>query len=414
MEEDRDIEIPQYFVCPISLQIMKDPVTAVTGITYDRDSIESWLAKSRGTATCPVTKQPLPKDSALTPNHTLRRLIQAWCVTNAKSGVDRIPTPKAPLDGARVLRLVRDLQSDHLCLRTLKRLDELGSENERNRRCMAEAGVAEAMIPLIIKFARERRMDGLAECLRILNWTCCSSRPELKLLVQENYDLVDSLSWILQRNMGRNSNIPVKSSAMVALKWIAEVASVVLLDGLKPEIFKSIVNAMREVRTSQQGIKSALQVLIETCPWARNRLKIIEAGAAFELVELELEKPEKRVSELILNLLAQLCCCAEGREQFLGHAGGIAMLAKRTLRVSPAVDDRTVHVLAMISHFSASKEVLLEMLRVGAVSKLCMVLQADCATTLKSKARTILRTHSNVWNNSPCIAVYLLTRHSAR
>lgn len=412
--DDESIEIPQYFVCPISLQIMKDPVTAVTGITYDRDSIESWLAKSKTTLTCPVTKQPLPRDSALTPNHTLRRLIQAWCITNAENGVDRIPTPKAPLEGARVARLVRDLKSDHLCLRTLKQLEELGSENERNRRCMAEAGVAKAMVQLIIKFALEKRTDGLGECLRILNWTWSSSCQGLKLLVQENYDLVDSLSWILRLDMERNSNVPIKTDAATTLKRVVEVGTVALLDGLKPETFKSIVNAMREIRISQPGIKSALQVLIETCPWARNRSKIIEAGAVFELIDLELDKPEKRVSELIFNLLAQLCSFADGRAQFLRHAGGIAMLAKRTLRVSPAVDDRTVHILATISQFSASKGVLMEMLRVGAVSKLCMVLQADCPSPLKSKARSVLRRHSQVWNDSPCIAVYLLTRHPAR
>ncbi|PKI73362.1 hypothetical protein CRG98_006300, partial [Punica granatum] len=191
--EDQDIEIPQYFLCPISLQIMKDPVTTLTGIT---------------TATCPVTKQPLPKDSGLTPNHTLLRLIQAWCVTNEKNGVDRIPTPKMQLDVARVLRIVRDLKADHLCLRTLKMLDELWSENERNWACMAEAGVAEAMVPLIIKFTREQRMDGLKESLRILNQTWSSSRPELNLLVQENYDLVDALSWILQLDMGTDDTVP--------------------------------------------------------------------------------------------------------------------------------------------------------------------------------------------------------------
>ncbi|PKI73361.1 hypothetical protein CRG98_006299 [Punica granatum] len=170
---------------------------------------------------------------------------------------------------------------------------------------------------------------------------------------------------------------------------------------------------MREIRTSQPGIKSILQVLIEACPWARNRSKILEAGAVFELIELELEKPEKRVSELTFNLLAQLCSCPDGRTQFLQHAGGIAMLAKRTLRVSPVVDDRAVYILTMISLY-ATNNVLREMLRVGAVSKLCMVLQADCTSHLKSKARSILRMHSNVWNNSPCITVYLLTRHAAR
>ncbi|KAI4382218.1 hypothetical protein MLD38_008208 [Melastoma candidum] len=90
------------------------------------------------------------------------------------------------------------------------------------------------------------------------------------------------------------------------------------------------------------------------------------------------------------------------------------MVAKRTLRVSPAVDDKAVQVLALIAKFSGSKQVVTEMLKVSAVSKLCMLLQANCGDELKSKARSILRMHSNVWNNSPCIAVYLLTLHPAR
>ncbi|KAK4791734.1 hypothetical protein SAY86_032147 [Trapa natans] len=432
-DDHPDIEVPQYFVCPISLQIMRDPVTVVTGITYDRDSIEKWLAKSRGTAAdsaCPVTMQPLPRDSALTPNHTLRRLIQAWCVTNAKNGVDRIPTPKAALDAARVLRLVRDLQFKGLCLKTLKRLDELGLENERNRWCMAEAGVAEAgvaeaMVPLINKFSDENS-DGLEECMRIFNWTWTSGRPGLRLLVQENSDLVDSLSWILQST---NNNTAVKNSAMAALKHVVEVANVALLERLKLETFEAIVKAVSEVRNRRIStppsiqqvsqvaavVKCALQVLIDASPWGRNRQKIVKAGAVFELIELELEKPEqKRVSEMVFELLAQLCSCADGRERLLGHAGGIAVLAKRTLRVSPVVDDRTVQILAMVSQFSASKGVLMEILRVGAVSKLCMVMQADCSVSLKKKARSILRMHSSVWNNSPCIAVYLLTRDTDR
>lgn len=110
-----EVEIPQYFLCPISLMIMKDPVTTVTGITYDRESIEMWLLTAEEEATtmmtCPVTKQKLPRDiELLTPNHMLRRLIQAWCIANASNGIDRIPTPKYPLNKSHILRLVRQVK----------------------------------------------------------------------------------------------------------------------------------------------------------------------------------------------------------------------------------------------------------------------------------------------------------------
>ncbi|KAF8396369.1 hypothetical protein HHK36_017986 [Tetracentron sinense] len=401
-----DIEVPQYFICPISLQIMKDPVTVVTGITYDRESIEHWLVAGKNT-TCPLTKQTLPKDPDLTPNHTLRRLIQAWCTANASNGVDRIPTPKSPLNKNHVLKLIQDLQVPQLQLITLKKMGVLAAENERNCKCMVESGVAKAMVLLIITCFKKGQTSVLEEALSVLHliWTPTS---ETKLLVAENYDLIDSITWVLRCKM--DNHVAVKSHAILVLKMIIEVASANLIERLKPEFFKAIVQILRD-RISQQATKGALHVLLDSCPSGRNKMKIIDAGAVPELVELELDMPDKRTTELIFGVLDHLCSCADGRDQLLSHAGGIAMVSKRILRVSPAADDRAIHILALICKFSGTNKVLHEMLRVGAVTKLCMVLQADTATYMKEKARDVLRLHSNVWNNSPCIAVYLLTRY---
>ncbi|XP_022756672.1 E3 ubiquitin-protein ligase PUB24-like [Durio zibethinus] len=402
-----EIEIPQYFICPISLQIMKDPVTAVTGITYDRESIEQWLKKAKGT-TCPVTKQPLPSDSDLTPNHTLRRLIQKWCTENTSNGIDGIPTPKSALSKNHVLKLIRELEVPCLCINALKKMEVLAKDtNEGNRKCMEEAGAAKAVILLLIRCYKEGINLGLEEALRILYliWTPSS---EIKALVNENYDSLDCLTWILGLEI--ENPVVVKTHAMLVLKRVIEVANTRMLEILKPEFFKEMLRVLK-LKISQQATKSALQILIEACLWGRNKSKIVEANAIFDLIEFELEKPEKNITELIVNLLAHLCSCADGRAQFLLHAGSIAMMAKRILRVSPATDDQAVHILSLISKYSATREVLLEMLRVGAVTKLCMVIQADCSRFLKEKARGVLRLHSNLWNDSPCIAVYLLTRY---
>ncbi|VAI48029.1 unnamed protein product [Triticum turgidum subsp. durum] len=91
------LQVPWYFRCPISLELMQDPVTVATGQTYDRASIESWVAT--GNTTCPVTRAPLA-DFTLIPNHTLRRLIQEWCVAHRSLGVERIPTPRVVLGAA--------------------------------------------------------------------------------------------------------------------------------------------------------------------------------------------------------------------------------------------------------------------------------------------------------------------------
>ncbi|KAJ4970686.1 hypothetical protein NE237_003785 [Protea cynaroides] len=395
-----DIEIPQYFICPISLQIMKDPVTAITGITYDRESIEQWLSSN---PTCPATKQPLPADSGLTPNHTLRRLIQAWCTSK---GVDRIPTPKSPLTKTHILKLIQNLFVPQLHSNSLKMLVSLASENEINRRYMVEAGVGKAMVSWIVRCFKETRPDRLEDVLNVLHQLRIPN-DEVKLLLIENYDFIDSITWVLGQEM--DNHVTVKTNAVLVLKPFIQAASSNLLERLKPEFFQGLIQVLRD-RISRQATKGTLQVLLETCPWGRNRLKIIEAGAVSELIEMELMMPEKRISELILGVLDYLCTCADGRAQLLGHAAGIAVVTKRMLRVSPAANESLVHILASIAKFSATNEVLKEMLRVGAVSKLCMALQAECGGNVKEKARWILRLHSNVWSSSPCVAVYLLTR----
>ncbi|XP_043694090.1 E3 ubiquitin-protein ligase PUB23-like [Telopea speciosissima] len=398
-----EIEIPQYFICPISLQIMKDPVTAVSGITYDRDSIEQWLSSGKNTM-CPVSKQPLPADSYITPNHTLRRLIQAWCTTK---GVDRIPTPKSPLTKTHILKLLRDLRVPQLQLNSLKKLESLASEKESNRRDMVETGVGKAMVSLIVRCFREVQADSILEVSLNVLHRLRIPNDEVKLLLIEYYDFMDSIMWVLGQEM--DNPVTVKTNAVLVLKNFIQAASKNLLERIKPDFFEGLIRVLRD-RISQQATKAILHVLLEACPWGRNRVKIIEAGAVPDLIELELTLPEKRISELNLSVLDYLCSCADGRAQLLDHAAGIAVVSKRMLRVSPAANESVVHILASIAKFSATNEVLNEMLRVGAVAKLCMALQAECGGTVKEKARWVLRLHSNVWSNSPCIGVYLLTR----
>ncbi|XP_072950432.1 E3 ubiquitin-protein ligase PUB23-like [Typha angustifolia] len=409
------IEIPHYFICPISLQIMEDPVTTITGITYDRRSIERWIFVEHNT-TCPVTNQPLfPNSSGVTPNHTLRRLIQSWCTTNASRGVDRIPTPRAPLDNRAVLDLLRGLCDPQQQLNSLKTAAALVAESESNRRCMVQHGVAECMAKLIISCCRSNHTDRVELCLTILH-SLRLTPDELKpILVANNSDLIDELTWVLLHGSNNNSEMittttTTNTAAALVLKSIIEVTSDAVLERLNLDFFKAVSSLIHD-RISNQVTKAALHVILHACPWGRNRAKIVESGAMKEVIELELASPDKRTTELDLAILDHLCSCADGRAELIRHAAGIAVVAKRILRASPSADDRAVRILLSICRYSATGEVLQEMVRVGAVSKLCFVMQANCSTSVKEKARWVLRLHSGVWKNSPCIDAYLLTRY---
>ena len=67
--------IPDKLCCPISLELMERPVMAADGFTYDRSSIESWLA--RGNTTSPTTGAPL-EHLALVPNHLVRSMVSDY------------------------------------------------------------------------------------------------------------------------------------------------------------------------------------------------------------------------------------------------------------------------------------------------------------------------------------------------
>jgi hypothetical protein len=92
METDTE-EPPHLFLCLISMEVMDDPVTVSTGVTYDRRSIERWLLEYGG-ATCPATMQPLASLD-LTPNHTLKRVIDSWLDRGSSTSSHELATPLA-------------------------------------------------------------------------------------------------------------------------------------------------------------------------------------------------------------------------------------------------------------------------------------------------------------------------------
>ena len=73
--EAADITPPKHFLCPISQDVMKDPVLTTAFQTYERESIEKWFALGRRTD--PMTGQRLGS-TALRPNGPLRDAIQEW------------------------------------------------------------------------------------------------------------------------------------------------------------------------------------------------------------------------------------------------------------------------------------------------------------------------------------------------
>ncbi|KAE9601105.1 hypothetical protein Lal_00023788 [Lupinus albus] len=78
---------PEELRCPISLQLMYDPVIVGSGQTFERVCIEKWF--SDGHNTCPKTQHKL-SHLCLTPNYCVKGLVASWCEQNG------LPIPEGP------------------------------------------------------------------------------------------------------------------------------------------------------------------------------------------------------------------------------------------------------------------------------------------------------------------------------
>nr|XP_029149205.1 putative U-box domain-containing protein 50 isoform X3 [Arachis hypogaea]XP_029153990.1 putative U-box domain-containing protein 50 isoform X3 [Arachis hypogaea] len=81
-DRDWSSAVPSVYLCPILQDVMKNPHVAADGFSYELEAIQHWL--QTGHDTSPMTNLRL-KHTFLTPNHSLRSLIEDWHTKNNTS-----------------------------------------------------------------------------------------------------------------------------------------------------------------------------------------------------------------------------------------------------------------------------------------------------------------------------------------
>lgn len=83
-------KIPSYFICPITLELMRNPTIAQDGISYEREAILRWL-KTNGDDTAVSPKTLLPMGKKLISNRALKSVILDFVKThNLKNMTDAV------------------------------------------------------------------------------------------------------------------------------------------------------------------------------------------------------------------------------------------------------------------------------------------------------------------------------------
>ncbi|GAB4852979.1 U-box domain-containing protein 26 [Ancistrocladus abbreviatus] len=388
---DLGVQIPYHFRCPISLELMRDPVTVCSGQTYDRASIESWVAT--GNTTCPVTRVHLT-DFTLIPNHTLRRLIQDWCVANRSFGVERIPTPKQPADPSMVRSLLSQASSESNSMpnriSALRRLSGLARDSDKNRSVIASLNIKEFLLSILFEGRGSDSAELKNESLAIvamfpLSESDCTS-------ISGDPDRISYLT-----NLLFHSSIEVRINAAAAIEMaVSGTRSLEHRSQISntDEIFEGIVGILSYPIAYPRALKVGIKALFALCLVKQHRHKAVAAGAVNALID-RLAEFEKCDAERALATTELLCRIPAGCAAFAAHALTVPLLVKIILKISNRATEYAAG--ALLSLCSASERLQRDAVSAGVLTQLLLLVQSDCTERAKRKAQMLLKLLRDSW-----------------
>ncbi|KAA3459707.1 U-box domain-containing protein 21-like [Gossypium australe] len=389
-DKKKELEIPRHFLCPVTLDLMKDPVTLSSGITYDRESIEKWL--DDGNFTCPVSNQVLRSFDQI-PNHSLRKMIQDWCVENRSYGVERIPTPRIPVSSAEVSEVLFSIMDSTrrldrcACLDSLHKLKKWGLESERNKRCIvANAAAAGAIAAVFDAFAGEsvdKNINVLEEILFVINWM-------FPLTEQAQRYIGSQASLHCIARFLKSKDLSLKQNAITVLaellscnqKYAQELTTI---DGINKTLFHFINNPICPSIT-----KPSLTLIYHMVSLSNENTttEFINMGLIPLLLEVMIDS-QKAICEKALAIIDQLCETEQGRGFAYDDALAMPVLVKKILRVSELATEYSVSAIWKLS--KGDEKTLMEALQFGAFQKLLLLIQVGCNDKTKEKATELLK-----------------------
>ncbi|KAL9296612.1 hypothetical protein ACSQ67_022508 [Phaseolus vulgaris] len=296
--------IPEDFRCPISLELMKDPVIVSTGQTYERSFIEKWLQAGHGT--CPKTQQTLTS-TVLTPNYVLRSLIAQWCEANgieppkrpsssqpSKSASAYSPAERSKIDGL-LQKLTSGSPEDQRSAAGEIRL--LAKRNADNRVAIAEAGAIPLLVGLL-SVPDSRTQEHAVTAL-------------LNLSIYEN----NKGSIVSSGAVPGIVHVLKKGSMEARENAAATLFSLSVIDENKVTIGSSgaippLVILLSE--GTQRGKKDAATALFNLCIYQGNKGKAVRAGVIPTLMRL-LTEPSGGMVDEALAILAILASHPDGK-----------------------------------------------------------------------------------------------------
>ncbi|XP_059286611.1 U-box domain-containing protein 15-like [Lycium ferocissimum] len=373
-EKSTSLAIPNEFLCPITLEIMTDPVTVSTGQTYEKENIKQLLDSN--CQTCPKTGKIL-EHLLLAPNFVLKNLIQQWCEKNnfqlpIKQAPPKPESPSVEIDG-HFLSLIQDLSSNQLEVqrKAVKAIRMLSKENPENRTLIVNHGGIPPLVQLL-SYPDSRIQEHAVTALLNLS----IDETNKKLISKE--EPIPAIIEILQNgNIGAKEN---SAAALFSLSMLDENKEAIgSLNGIAPLIDLLSNGTIR-------GKKDAITALFNLCFSDQNVHLATEAGMIAPLFQL-LEKKNLEMIDEALSILLLLAAHPDGRQE-MGKLSFIETLVNLIRDGTPKNKECSVAVLHKLSTHNSN--LMLAALQYGVYEHLVEI--SDNGTERgQRKAKSILQ-----------------------
>nr|BAJ98016.1 predicted protein [Hordeum vulgare subsp. vulgare] len=376
--------------CPISLELMTDPVTVATGQTYDRTSIKRWIKS--GCRTCPVTGERL-RSAQFVPNVAVRGIVEQLLLANGtllheqqsskhRCAVDKTASAFGPAAAGGVRLAVAFLIAG-LARGTLEEqkkatheVRKLAKRNVYHRACLVEADAVPWLLHLLSSTDASVQDNAIASLLNL-----SKHAAGRRALVEAG-----GLGLIVDA-VNVAAKVEARQNAAAILFYLSPNSEYCQEIGRIPEAIPTLVHLMRE--GTYRGRKNALVSLHGVLHGASSIGKAVTAGAVGVLANL-LSGDREDLANDSVALLARIA------EQ---PAGATAILASSEL-VTSLVDflgasasrsgkDHCVALLASLCRHGGDKVVTVMGKMTGLMPAL-YALVADGSPVANKKARWLI------------------------
>ncbi|OAY36054.1 U-box domain-containing protein 28 [Manihot esculenta] len=405
--DDLHITIPSFFRCPISLDVMKSPVSLCTGVTYDRTSIQRWL--DNGNNTCPLTMQVL-RSKEFVPNHNLQRLIKIWSDSVQHHSSHRVDSATNSVPSQDEIKcIVKDIETkkepDRCCFDSLSKILCFAEESVENREFLAKL---DGFLPMLVDFLGDNKsVDFIEQVIRVLELILIkigvNKQLMTLLLKNKNVDCLSSLLLVLQQGRSVHSRI---GSVRILESIATDTESNLLIaekDGLLSELLKSI-----GLETDPSLIEASLSCLIAISKSRRVKVKLVHLKSIPKLKSILTAEPNKgasnSITEKALKLLETVSSCKEGRVEMCSDAACIEAVVQKVFKVSVEATEHAVTILWSVCYLFRDGKAREAVANSNGLTKILLLMQSNCSPAVRQMSTDLLKIFKV--NSKSCLSSY--------